>query len=92
MRLGIGYQFLFISYMSVLNLVTITYEQNGYGSLGFDSISVIYISWGFGSIFSPVVIKSVGQRWAIALGALSNCGWVLGALLSTFNDPSSTVT
>ena len=56
-------------------------EDDGLGKLGFWSIALMYLSIAFGSIFSTVIMKRIGDINCMAIGSLFNTPWIMSMAL-----------
>ena len=54
--------------MTVQNLMSDVEDQNGFGSLGYTLLGILYLFQCLGSIVSAAVVKKLGIRQTIILG------------------------
>lgn len=66
-------------------------SADGYGSLGFYNLALISISCGFGCLVSATILKKIGAKACLIIGALSNALWVFGSLIVAmkYENPES---
>ena len=69
--------------LSTMNLQTVVMSKQGLDKLGYYVIGFVYISYGFGSLLSPSVLKLFGVNMAIILGGISNTVWILSTTFSS---------
>ena len=84
MKLAVGFLLLYTAYFSTANVLSLVLQQNGYGSLGFYSVGMVYISWGIGGIFSTTIVKRLGPKLSIFLGSFSNAVWIFSHIATIF--------
>jgi MFS family permease len=71
--------------------MSVLFSSNGFGNLGFYSVGLLYLAWGFSSIISPVFVDKYGIKNSLVLGALANALLIFSCLLTLlkFNSPNT---
>ena len=59
-------------------------EENGFDSLGFYILAVLYLFTGLGSLVSTAVINKFGTRFCLIMGGIGNIQWILSTLLAIY--------
>ena len=72
------FMWLFIPYMVVQNLISDVESENGFGSLGFILLGIIYLFQCVGSILAPAIIAKFGMRKSVVAGGFGVSLAVLG--------------
>jgi len=78
---GFGFFLVFASFCTVQNIVAAAYDQNGYGSLGFYTIGMIYVFFAAGSLLCPSLIEQLGAIKSMTWGSFWYFVWVISCLL-----------
>ena len=67
-------------------------EDNNFGDLGFYSLSLLYLVFGFACFVSLPIVKALGSRASLVLGALCYTVYVASFILPAFRtqNPEST--
>jgi hypothetical protein len=60
-------------------------EEDGFGSLGFFILAVVYFFIGIGSIMSTAIMNKYGTKVALMLGGVGNTCWILSSLLAVYS-------
>ena len=66
---SLGFTFLFTAFNTAQWLSTKALKDNGFENLGFYSLGVIYATFGIFSFFSSPVVKRLGSKYSMMLGA-----------------------
>ncbi|CAI2366688.1 unnamed protein product [Moneuplotes crassus] len=88
---GIGFFLVFFSYATCQNIAAQVYDQHGYGSLGFYSISMVYALFSLSSIICPKWIKKWGPIKSMAIGSFCYFIWVSSCILPVLIDNKSII-
>ena len=59
---GVAFLLMFTSFNSLQNILSKVYNDYGYDRLGETSILLIYFCFGFGTLFTPFLIRKQGYR------------------------------
>lgn len=59
-------------------------EEDGFDSLGFFILAVLYFFMGLGSLMSTAIINKYGTRWCLVMGGIGNVVWILSTLLAVY--------
>ena len=65
-----GFLVLFIAYDSAQNLSGHVLEENGFGNMGFYSLSALYLVFGVSCLFALSIVKAVGTKFCLVIGSL----------------------
>ena len=72
---------LFTAFDSVRSITPENLDQNGFGSLGFWELALLYLVMAFSSLISPAVVSKMGFRWCFVIGALGHFAFLLSQIL-----------
>jgi MFS family permease len=61
-------------------------EKNGFETLGYYILAVLYLFMGIGSILSTAIINKFGTRFCLVMGGFGNVQWILSTLLAVYSD------
>lgn len=61
----------YIPFMTVQNLITNLDEVNGFGSLGFTLLAILYLFQMVGSVFGAAIVSKLGLKMTFILGFIS---------------------
>lgn len=61
-------------------------EEEGFDSLGFYILAILYFFMGLGSLLSTAIINRYGTRFCLVLGGFGNVQWILSTLLAVYKD------
>lgn len=64
-----SYLLLFTAFSTCQNVVSEVYDQKNYGSLGFFTLSVLYMTFAFSSLASGPIVGYLGPRRSMQLGS-----------------------
>jgi MFS family permease len=67
-------------------------ETDGYESLGYYVLAVLYFSLGMGSLISTAAIKKLGSRKCFILGGIGNTIWIVANILPAYVYENDTTT
>lgn len=81
-KLAFGFLMIYTAYTSTANICSLIFARNGYGTLGFYSVGILYISWGLGGIFTASMCRYLGHKWSIVVSTLGNAFWCYAAILT----------
>jgi hypothetical protein len=63
---------LYMAFNSCSNLQSSMMDEDGYGSLGFYILAVLYFFSGLGSLMSTALIHKIGTKGCLLLGGIGN--------------------
>jgi hypothetical protein len=68
-------------------------DENDFGNLGFYSLGLLYCVFGFCSFIASPIVKKIGARWCLILGAFCYSFYVGSFVLPAYRTefPDSTV-
>jgi len=91
--LSVGFMLLFTSFNTSQFLAAQVLQDNDFGNLGFYSLGILYLFGGVCSFFSLPVVKKLGARYSIVIGALCYSTYVATFILPAFRteNPGSTL-
>ena len=72
LQLSLGFLILFIAFNSTQNLQAKLMNDNGFGHLGNYNLACVSVMCIFGSFMSTTIIKKLGVKWALVLGAIGD--------------------
>lgn len=89
--LSIGFLLLFTSFNTAQSLAGQVLSDNNFGNLGFYSLSVLYLVFGFSCFVSLPIVKHLGQKKCLIIGALCYTFYVSTFILPAFKtqNPAS---
>lgn len=76
--------FLLLPYNSIIAVNTKTFGEWGYGSLGYYSLAIIYITQCFSSFFAPSIVHKMDIQKALMSSALTIPFWILAHYVITW--------
>jgi MFS family permease len=59
-------------------------EENGFETLGFFILAVLYFFMGLGSLLSTAIINKYGTRFCLVIGGVGNVQWIMSTLLAVY--------
>jgi hypothetical protein len=68
---------------------TLLFEEDGYGKLGFVTLSCLYSSIAVTSMFSTYIMRKLGEIKSMSLGSILNTPWILTFILISYNSVDS---
>ena len=71
-----GIFIIYIAFNSTANICSLIFSKNGYGSLGYYMLAVLFLAWGIGSIFASAIVLKLGYRCCLVTGCLTQCIWI----------------
>jgi hypothetical protein len=74
---SVAFMFLSIATNSVLNFQSEAMSNEGFESLGFYNLAMLYGSLGVGCLVSTSVMNKLGTQYSMALGSLCNFVWII---------------
>ena len=69
--LAIGFQLLFCVYKTAQNLAPQVLDDLGFGSMGFYSLAVLYMTFSFSSFVATPIVNKCGERFSMVLGSMN---------------------
>lgn len=89
MVLSIGFMLLFTSFNTAQSLAGQVLSDNDFGNLGFYSLAVLYMVFGCSCFVSLPIVKKLGTKCCLVLGALCYTFYVSTFILPAFKyeDP-----
>jgi hypothetical protein len=84
--MSIGFQLLFVAFNSGQNLQSSIMTTDGFGSLGYYSLAVIYFSIGVGCFFSTSIINKLGVTLSLFIGGMGATVWVFSAIVAALKN------
>lgn len=83
---SLGILFMYMAFNSCSNLQSEVMDKDGYGSLGFYILAVLYFFSGIGSILSTALINKIGTKWCLIIGGIGNIQWILTTMLAAVKE------
>lgn len=84
--LSLGILLLYMAQNSSANIQSVIMEENGFESLGFYILAVLYLFMGIGSLLSTAVINKFGTRFCLVMGGIGNIQWIVSTLLAIYQE------
>lgn len=81
-HLGIGFFVLQIAFGSASTIQSKIMNDDGFGKLGFYTMSTVYISCGLSCLFATSFIQRLGNKVSLAIASALNALWVFSSILA----------
>jgi len=90
--LSVGFMLLFTSFGTAQSLAGQVLQDNSFGELGFYSLSVLYLVFGAACFVSLPVVKKLGAKACLVIGALCYTVYVSSFILPAFRSQNPDTT
>lgn len=84
--LSFGFMLLFTAFNTSQSLATQVLEDNNFGKLGFYSLAILYCVFGFCCFISLPIVKKLGARISLVIGAFCYTFYVSSFILPAFKS------
>ena len=69
--LSIGFQLLFCVFITAQNLAPQVLDDLGFGSTGFHSLAVLYLTFSFSCFIATPIVNKCGERFSMVVGSMN---------------------
>ena len=84
--LSIGFLLMYTSFNTSQSLAAQVLQDNDFCNLGFYSLGVLYFVNGISALFSLPVVKKLGSRYSLVIGALCITTYVATFILPAYRS------
>lgn len=77
---------MYIPFFCAENILTDIMRKNGFDSLGFMLLAVLYLFQMVGSFFGPSVVKVLGLKWSFVIGCFTLSAFVFIQILPAWRQ------
>ncbi|TNV78843.1 hypothetical protein FGO68_gene15401 [Halteria grandinella] len=74
---------LFMAFFSAANSASKALKDSGFGSLGFFSLSMLYLNFGLASLWTPRIIKRLDAKLGMVVASLFYALWIISLAMTT---------
>jgi hypothetical protein len=79
--MSFGFTLLFTAFATSQNIATKVLKDNDFGNLGFYSLGVAYFVFGCSAFFTGPIVKKLGDKCTLSLGAFCYCFYTSSFIL-----------